>query len=40
MSGAVRPVVRAPHPSLAAPGATVDPCAPEVVQLAATAFVG
>ena len=32
---AVRPVVRAPHPTLAAPGAAVDPRAPEIVQLAA-----
>ena len=33
--GAVRPVLRAPHPVLAAAGASVDPQDPDVVRLAA-----
>ena len=31
----VREVVRAPDPVLSTPGASVDPCSPEIVQLAA-----
>ncbi|MGC9668173.1 peptide deformylase [Planosporangium sp. 12N6] len=33
--GVVRPVVRAPDPVLATPGAPVDPCDPDIIQLAA-----
>ncbi|RNL61256.1 peptide deformylase [Nocardioides marmoriginsengisoli] len=33
--GRILPVVRAPDPVLSRPGATVDPTAPEIVQLAA-----
>jgi peptide deformylase len=35
VAGVVRPVVRAPHPTLSRPGAQVDPADPEIVQLAA-----
>nr|WP_205861096.1 peptide deformylase [Planosporangium flavigriseum] len=35
MNGEVRPVVRAPAPVLATAGERVDPCGPEVLQLAA-----